>query len=151
MKRCFSYFIVLFILFGCSPKPNAVSSEGQAIYLADYQGRWVLVHYWADWCHACMAEWPVLVALQQQFPKQVQIIAVNFDSKANEVLNQIKTQYHLNFPMTASFSHEKIATVASIPTTFVFSPQGKWVKTLQQPQSLSQWRSLLQLTAASSS
>ncbi|MGN7614599.1 TlpA disulfide reductase family protein [Magnetococcales bacterium HHB-1] len=37
-----------------------VDLEGKTHKLSDYQGRWVLVNYWATWCPPCMEELPEL-------------------------------------------------------------------------------------------
>ncbi|MCR8724905.1 TlpA family protein disulfide reductase [Frigidibacter sp. ROC022] len=35
--------------------------------LADYQGKWLLVNFWATWCAPCRKEMPGLNALQAEF------------------------------------------------------------------------------------
>ena len=35
--------------------------------LADYQGKYVLVNFWATWCPPCREEMPMLSALQEEF------------------------------------------------------------------------------------
>ena len=35
--------------------------------LADYQGKWVLLNFWATWCAPCRKEMPTLSALQAEF------------------------------------------------------------------------------------
>ncbi len=35
--------------------------------LADYQGKYVLLNFWATWCAPCRAEMPMLSALQDEF------------------------------------------------------------------------------------
>ena len=35
--------------------------------LADYQGKFILLNFWATWCAPCRAEMPMLDALQEEF------------------------------------------------------------------------------------
>ncbi|MBL4767111.1 MAG: TlpA family protein disulfide reductase, partial [Rhodobacteraceae bacterium] len=35
--------------------------------LADYQGKYILLNFWATWCAPCRAEMPMLAALQDEF------------------------------------------------------------------------------------
>lgn len=37
--------------------------SGETHYLKQYQGKWVVVNYWATWCPPCLEEVPVGLAL----------------------------------------------------------------------------------------
>lgn len=41
--------------------------DGEPISLADYQGKWVLLNFWATWCAPCRKEMPMLSELQREF------------------------------------------------------------------------------------
>jgi thiol-disulfide isomerase/thioredoxin len=47
------------------------------VVLSALRGRPVLINFWATWCPPCRAEFPELVALQEELRDQVAIIAVN--------------------------------------------------------------------------
>jgi cytochrome c biogenesis protein CcmG, thiol:disulfide interchange protein DsbE len=55
-----------------------VTDGNRSLRLADYQGKVVILNFWATWCIPCVAELPSLTAMQQQLP-QVQVIAVSID------------------------------------------------------------------------
>jgi cytochrome c biogenesis protein CcmG/thiol:disulfide interchange protein DsbE len=55
-----------------------VTDGNRSLRLADYQGKIVILNFWATWCIPCVAELPSLTAMQQQLP-QVQVIAVSID------------------------------------------------------------------------
>lgn len=54
-------------------EPQAVSEaaftdpEGNEYTLADWQGKYVLLNFWATWCAPCRHEMPALDALQKEF------------------------------------------------------------------------------------
>lgn len=54
-------------------EPQAVSDavftdpEGTEYTLADWQGKYALVNFWATWCAPCRKEMPALDALQKEF------------------------------------------------------------------------------------
>lgn len=44
-----------------------LEEDGGTATLADYEGRYVLVNFWATWCAPCREEMPQLNALQKEF------------------------------------------------------------------------------------
>jgi thiol-disulfide isomerase/thioredoxin len=44
-----------------------LEDETGSATLADYQGKYVLLNFWATWCAPCRAEMPMLSALQDEF------------------------------------------------------------------------------------
>ena len=54
-------------------EPKPVSGEvftdasGAEMTLADFQGKYVLVNFWATWCAPCRKEMPQLAELQEEF------------------------------------------------------------------------------------
>ncbi|WP_323784833.1 TlpA disulfide reductase family protein [Thalassovita sp.] len=57
--------------FHSTPKPlpdvGFMSETGAEARLQDYQGKYVLVNFWATWCAPCRAEMPMLDALQASY------------------------------------------------------------------------------------
>ena len=64
------------------PAPTLVVQklDGEKITSADWQGRAVVVTFWAGWCSPCIEELPYLQKLKEQFHEQnVEFLAVNID------------------------------------------------------------------------
>lgn len=59
------------LVFASEPKDVSqeefTDSDGGTHRLSDWQGKYVLVNFWATWCAPCRKEMPELDALQQQF------------------------------------------------------------------------------------
>lgn len=57
--------------FHATPKPASDKSfttgDGGTATLADHEGRYVLVNFWATWCAPCRKEMPTLSALQEDY------------------------------------------------------------------------------------
>ena len=71
-----------------------VIDGNRSIRLADYQGKIVVLNFWASWCTYCAAEWPSLEQLQQKIPNLV-VLAVAFDSNPSDY-RQYVNDYQLH-------------------------------------------------------
>jgi thiol-disulfide isomerase/thioredoxin len=49
------------------PTTGFITFEGEERHLAEYQGQYVLLNFWATWCAPCRKEMPQLSALQAEF------------------------------------------------------------------------------------
>jgi len=54
--------------------------EGAHYQLADYQGRIIVLNFWASWCLPCFAEFPELLALAAAYPDDLVLIALSTDT-----------------------------------------------------------------------
>lgn len=57
------------LVFHSAPKDSGdvdfMTFDEQPLNLSDWQGKWVLVNFWATWCAPCRKEMPMLSALQE--------------------------------------------------------------------------------------
>ena len=73
-------------------------SNGQAQALSQWQGKVLVVNYWATWCPPCREEMPAFSRLQTQLgPEGVQFIGIGIDSPSaiKEYAFQTPTRYPL--------------------------------------------------------
>jgi len=95
--------------------------------LKNYEGKLVLIHFWADWCSHCRQEFPkIQKAYEKLKPQGIEIIAVNAGQTREHVL-EIKTSYNLTFPLLVD-EEAKIAQiygVTGLPTSFFIDGTGK--------------------------
>ncbi|MGH9774771.1 MAG: TlpA family protein disulfide reductase [Candidatus Acidiferrales bacterium] len=112
-----------------------IDLSGYKKLLAKYQGKPLVVNFWATWCEPCRAEYPMLVELQHQYaPKGLAVLGVSFDQDADRnVARHFLIRYHPAFPNYREKSGDEDAFVrgvspvwtGTIPSTIFYAPDGR--------------------------
>ena len=105
------------------------SSTGQKISLTTFEGKYVLLDFWASWCAPCRKEHPNLIKTYEQFKdKNFEIISVSLDSENDNWLNAIAKD-KITWTQISDLKGQQndIAVqygVQSVPVNFLISPKG---------------------------
>jgi len=80
------------------PRPAFTLADGEGVPVAveRYDGRLVLVNFWATWCAPCVEEMPMLSELQRQHDKsKFQIVGIAIDDpvKAADFARELGVEY----------------------------------------------------------
>ena len=71
---------------------------GKTQPLAQWQGKVLIVNFWATWCPPCLAEIPVFIQMQKKYGKQgVQFVGIAIDQK-NKV-QSYADEAGMNYPV----------------------------------------------------
>lgn len=106
-----------------------LSSTGQKISLDAYQGKYVLLDFWASWCAPCRKEHPNLIKTYEEFKnKNFDILSVSLDDKRNNWLQAIEKD-KLTWTQISDLKGQQneIAIeygVQSVPANFLINPDG---------------------------
>lgn len=110
-----------------APRFSGWTAAGEEVTVTEYEGKVILLQFWATWCGPCVAKMPSIVALQEEFgPEGLQVIGVSADRSREELL-EFEANNSLNFP-TIFDGAEPILRgygVQSLPTSFVIDQNGK--------------------------
>ena len=107
--------------------------DNQQAKLSDYQGKVVVLDFWATYCKPCLEEAPHLDALQSRFAAQgLQVIGLNVGGpddrpRIPEFAERLKLKYTLGIP-EPEMTNLYMGGDARIPQTIVFDRQGRIVK-----------------------
>ncbi|WP_068983809.1 TlpA family protein disulfide reductase [Lysinibacillus xylanilyticus] len=95
--------------------------------LKEYNGKVLIVNFWASWCEPCQEEAPDLRDFYNNKPENVELLAINATSHDSHE-NAIKFQesYSLSFPIFLDLDNtlQKSFEVLAYPTTFIFDSKG---------------------------
>ncbi len=57
--------------------------DGKPVKLSDLRGKFVILDFWATWCHWCLLEMPLLDRFQKAHAQDVVLLTINTDSFEN--------------------------------------------------------------------
>ena len=73
-------------------------SAGKQRKMSEWQGKVVVLNFWATWCPPCVSEMPELVALQNDFgSKNVQVVGIGIDSPSN--IREFAEKHQITYPL----------------------------------------------------
>lgn len=111
--------------------------NGTLVSLSSFQGKGVIVDFWATWCPPCVKEIPHFVELYDTYKdKGLVILGVSLDDAKEDILQFLGKQ-KIPYPvlhadkLTLSKVTSDFGGVQFIPTTFFISPDGRLVKRLE--------------------
>ena len=107
-------------------------TTGKRLALDDYRGKWVVVNYWATWCPPCLEEIPDLVNLyDQRKDKDLVVIGIAFEYKSRQEVADYVDDMLMSYPIVLGNPQvaQQIGSAEVLPTTYIYDPQGKLVKT----------------------
>jgi thiol-disulfide isomerase/thioredoxin len=125
------------LMAACSAPQSPPGNTLPHLETADFQGRWVVINYWAKWCKPCIKEIPELNALDRKYP-QVAVLGVNYDGARGEALQAQIDDLDIQFPIVLAEPSSTLGVElpSVLPTTLILNPDGKLVATLVGPQDL---------------
>lgn len=114
--------------------------------LSQWQGKPLVVNFWATWCAPCVEEMPELSALQTALRTQgIHIIGISVDSPEN--IQKFAAKYHISYPLYVAgtngveLSRQLGNTNGGLPFTVLFDKNGVAVKTYLGRLQMTQLRS----------
>ena len=101
--------------------------NGQTASLSDYEGKVVLINFWATWCPSCVTEMPDYEQVYQQYNPDFIVLGVNLQEGTDHV-QQYASGLGLTFPVL--LDEDGLVTtrqyqVTGMPGSFIVDQTGK--------------------------
>ena len=111
---------------GPAPDFRLENLDGKSISLSDFQGKPVLINFWATWCRPCVSEMPYIQQVHEGWSKRgLVVLAINIGESPSEVKKFLQT-HNLSLPVLLD-TEENAArkyNITGIPTTFFIDSDG---------------------------
>jgi len=111
-----------------APQVELRDLNGRTVRLSKYQGKVVLINFWATWCPPCRAEMPDLVRLQREHGKKgLQIIGITYPPERKERVRTFARRLKVNYPIVLGTRELKarFSSDETLPLTVVIDRNGK--------------------------
>lgn len=129
--KIISFLAVLtLIVIGCNNNDAKAGQTGDELTLTKYQGKVIVLDFWATWCPPCRKGIPDLIQLQSEYD-QVVVIGISLDavSRGGATMNDVipfMKKMGINYPIVKGDMNviQQYGGVQSIPTSFIIDRRG---------------------------
>lgn len=112
-------------------------ADGRVVKFDDWNGRWLIINYWAEWCAPCRKEIPELNLLHSERDVTgAQVLGVNYDGLSGAALADLVAEMGIEFPVLVADPRARWAVQqpAVLPSTLIVNPRGELTRVLVGPQ-----------------
>lgn len=110
-----------------APEFALQDSAGETARLEDYQGKVLLLDFWATWCTGCKKEIPWFSQFQSAYGSQgLAVVGVSMDEGGWKVVKPFLAETHPPYRMLlADAATAQRYEIQSLPDTFLIDRQGR--------------------------
>ena len=105
---------------------NGIDLDGNQFHGSSLEGKIVLLDFWAVWCGPCLAAFPALKRLSQDFnDRNFEVIGIASYSGTSADVQEVVEQYNVRYTIIlGEISLIKKFGVIGLPTYFLMGPDG---------------------------
>ncbi len=111
-----------------APSFELPDATGRIVSLKDFQGKYVLLDFWATWCIPCRKEQPTLDSIMEEFNgKNITFISISTDNDRAKWKAMVTDEKLKGIHLIDTCGYSKEWLIQFIPTYVLINPQGKIV------------------------
>ncbi len=146
--NCINYRSTVFwlVLMMCSLVPGAVFAQeslgpmpsfslesavdGKSIKSSEFEGKVLLITFFATWCPPCRQEVPTLLKLQDKYKNDFSVLGISVDSGGARVVRAMIDQMHITYPVVMADRNvtKSFGGITGVPTSFLVGKDGQLEK-----------------------
>ncbi|WP_411892095.1 TlpA family protein disulfide reductase [Yoonia sp. SDW83-1] len=111
------------------------AEDGSEMTLAAYEGKYVVLNFWATWCAPCRKEMPMLSAMQAQLGGDTfEVVTIATGRNPRPAMERFFAEIEVdNLPLhtDARQSLARSLGVLGLPVTLILNPEGQEIARLQ--------------------
>lgn len=120
---------------GDTPALTFRRADGSDGKLADYRGKFTVVHFWASWCGPCKQQLPALRRVHERFAARgLATVSLSLDDEGEAWQTALK-QLDLPWPQGRLGTHN-VSGISSVPAYWVVDLSGKLVAKVAETEEL---------------
>ncbi len=111
------------LVTGVAPSFQSVMLDGKTVNLEDYNGKPLLLYFWASWCPFCKFEESSITEIQKDWP----VLTVAYQSgEKTDVVKHMKQQSIENWPTIVDQDSRlaELFGVKGVPTSYIIDGNG---------------------------
>ena len=111
-----------------APNFSLKDADGNAVNLADYRGKVVLVNFWATWCGPCESEIPWFIEFEKKYKDQgFAVLGVSMDDDGWKSVRPYIASHKINYRIMigSPLVSDQFGDIDSLPTSFVLDREGR--------------------------
>ncbi len=103
-----------------------MTSGGNTISNKLFKGKIVLINFWFEGCHPCMAEMEALGELQEGLKGEKDFLFISFTWDNSEAIKRVEKKYNITFPIVKTTDEEcrKLNFGNGYPTNIIIDKTG---------------------------
>ena len=108
---------------GVAPNFQSVLLDGKTVNLEDYNGKPLLIHFWAEWCPFCKLEEGSISSIQKDWP----VLTVAYQSgDKSDVIKHMKERNIESWPTIVDQDSRlaELFGVTGVPTSYIIDGEG---------------------------
>ncbi len=111
------------------------AEDGSEMTLAAYEGKYVVLNFWATWCAPCRKEMPMLSAMQAQLGGDTfEVVTIATGRNPRPAMERFFAEIEVdNLPLhtDARQSLARSLGILGLPITLILNPEGQEIARLQ--------------------